>query len=63
MSSDGFQPIQIKANRDGFTLQLDPEADFASIIAYIEQKLADSRDFFQRSDMILDLRARSLRTD
>jgi len=63
MNSDGFQPIQIKANRDGFILVPDPEASFPSIMAYIEQKLRESRSFFQRSDMILDLRERSLRTN
>ena len=63
MSSDGFQPIQIKANRDGFILVPDPEASFPSIMAYIEQRLKESRDFFQQSDMTLDLRGRSLRTD
>lgn len=62
MNQEGSQPIQIKANRDGFILVPDPEASFPSIMDYIEKKIKESHDFFQRSDMILDLRGRALST-
>ncbi len=56
-------PVQIKAKRDGFILLPDSLATFESIIEYIERRLEESRDFFHRSDMILDLRLKPLMTD
>jgi septum site-determining protein MinC len=56
-------PIQIKASRDGFTLVPDPVASFDAVLAYLERRLGESRDFFQQSEMTLDLRGRPVRTD
>lgn len=56
-------PIQIKAGRQGFTLVPDPEAPFSSMISYLEDRLRESGDFFQNSEMVLDLRERPLGTD
>lgn len=64
MQSSEFQPIQIKANkREGIVLVPDPSASFQEIMGYMEQKLTDSHDFFQRAEMTLDLRSRPLGTD
>lgn len=63
MELNNSQPIQIKANRNGFILVPDPEIPFAIIMAFMEQRLRESQDFFQNSEMILDLRGRPLRTD
>jgi septum site-determining protein MinC len=49
-------PVQIKANREGFTLVPDPAASFDSVVAFLEQRLGESRDFFRHADMTLDLR-------
>jgi septum site-determining protein MinC len=56
-------PIQIKAGRDGFTLVPDPTASFDAVLAYLERRLNESRDFFQQAEMTLDLRGRPVRTD
>jgi len=56
-------PIQIKANRQGFTLVPDPAAPFATVVAFLEKRFSESRDFFRRAEMTLDLRDRPLRTD
>jgi septum site-determining protein MinC len=61
--SGGSPPIQIKANRDGFTMVPDPAASFDAIFGYMRERLDRSRDFFQHSEMVLDLRARPLGTD
>ena len=63
MSASEPSPVQIKANRDGFTLVPDPAASFDTMLAYLEKRLSESRDFFQRAEMTLDLRERSLSTD
>jgi septum site-determining protein MinC len=63
MNSSDSPPIQIKANRDGFTLVPDAEATFDAVVAYLEQRLNESRDFFRHADMTLDLREKPLRTD
>lgn len=56
-------PIQIKANRQGFTLVPDPAASFEAVVGYLEKRFSESRDFFRRAEMTLDLRERPLRTD
>jgi septum site-determining protein MinC len=61
--SGGSPPIQIKANRDGFTIVPDPAASFDAIYGYVRERLERSRDFFQHADMVLDLRAKPLGTD
>jgi septum site-determining protein MinC len=63
MNSSDSPPIQIKANREGFTLVPDSAAPFDAVIAYLEQRLNESRDFFQHAQMTLDLREWPLRTD
>jgi septum site-determining protein MinC len=63
MTANDSPPIQIKANREGFTLVPDPEASFDALVAYLEKRLSESRDFFRHADMTLDLRERPLRTD
>ena len=63
MTSSPAHPIQIKATREGFALVPDTEASFESIIEYLERRIEESRDFFLRRDMTLDLRGKPLRTD
>jgi septum site-determining protein MinC len=63
MNPSDSPPIQIKANREGFTLVPDPAASFDAVFAYLEQRLNESRDFFRHADMTLDLREGALRTD
>ncbi|MHC1724614.1 MAG: septum site-determining protein MinC [Syntrophobacteraceae bacterium] len=63
MSLTEAPPVQVKADRNGFTLVPDPAASFDSIVAYMEQRLAQSHDFFHNADMVLDLRTRPLSTD
>lgn len=63
MNTTDSPPIQIKANREGFTLVPDPETSFDSVIAFLEQRLSESRDFFRHADMTLDLRDWPLGTD
>jgi len=54
--------IRIKANKDGFVLLPHPTAPFESILRELKERLESSRDFFSRSEMVLDLRRRSSRT-
>lgn len=63
MNHNESPPVQIKAGRDGFSLVPDPAVPFRSIMAYVEQRLTDSQDFFRHSEMILDLRACPLGSD
>ncbi len=63
MKSNDAVPIQVKASREGFILVPHPTVPFESILDYMRKRLEESRDFFHHSEMILDLRARSLRTD
>jgi septum site-determining protein MinC len=63
MNASDPPPIQIKANREGFTLVPDPAASWEAMIAYLEKRLSESREFFRRAEMTLDLRERPLRTD
>ncbi len=56
-------PVQVKADRNGFTLVPDPAASFESIVAYMEKRLEEAHDFFHKTDMVLDLRTRPLQTD
>ncbi len=63
MNASDSPAILIKANREGFTLVPDPSASFDALVAYLEQRLSESRDFFRHADMTLDLRERPLRTD
>ena len=63
MTSEGFLPIQIKANQHGFILVPARDASFLTIMNYLVERLQESHDFFHHSEMILDLRARPLNTD
>lgn len=63
MSLTESPPVQVKADRNGFILVPDPAASFDSIVAYMEQRLEQSHDFFHKTDMVLDLRTHPLRTD
>ncbi len=63
MSLTESPPVQVKADRNGFILVPDPAASFESIVAYMEERLEQSHDFFHKTDMVLDLRSTPLRTD
>jgi septum site-determining protein MinC len=63
MSLAESPPVQVKADRKGFILVPDPAATFDSIVAYMQQRLEQSQDFFHKTDMVLDLRFRPLSTD
>lgn len=41
----------------------DSAATFESMVAYLEQRLTQSQEFFKKTDMVLDLRSRSLSTE
>jgi len=56
-------PVQVKADRNGFTLVPDPVASLDAIVAFMDERLEKSRDFFQKTEMVLDLRTRPMRTD
>lgn len=58
---NAIPPLQIKAGRDGFVLVPDPMAPFPDILQQLRQKLEESRDFFKRSQMTLDLSKRPFR--
>ncbi|MGC9196948.1 MAG: septum site-determining protein MinC [Syntrophobacteraceae bacterium] len=60
MSSPAMAPILIKADRAGFTLILAPQAPFADVMEFMGRRLEESRDFFKNSQMVLDLRNRSM---
>ena len=53
----------IKADRAGFTLIPDPGASFDAVMAFMDDRLVRSRDFFQNAEMVLDLRNRPMRSD
>ena len=55
--------VQVKADRNGFTLVPDPVASLDAIVAFMDERLEKSRDFFQKAEMVLDLRTRPMRTD
>ena len=56
-------PIRIKADRNGFTLVPDPVASLDDILAYMDERLEQSHNFFHQTQMVLDLRTRPMRTD
>ncbi len=56
-------PVQVKADRNGLTLVPDPAASFDAIVAFMDERLGQSREFFHKTDMVLDLRSRPMRTD
>ncbi|MGO9374645.1 MAG: hypothetical protein ACLQBD_21455, partial [Syntrophobacteraceae bacterium] len=56
-------PVQVKADRNGLTLVPDPAASFDAIMAFMDVRLKQSREFFRKTDMVLDLRTRPMRTD
>lgn len=56
-------PILIKADRAGFMLIPDPDASFDAIMAFMDDRLGQSRDFFLNAEMVLDLRGRPMRSD
>ncbi len=63
MSLTESPPVQVKADRNGFTLVPDPAATFDAIVAYMRQRLEHSHDFFHKTDMVLDLRTKPFRSD
>ncbi len=63
MGSSDETLIRIKANKDGFVLVPHPAAPFDSILKELQDRLSKTRDFFARSEMVLDLRRRSLKTN
>ena len=56
-------PVKVKADRSGLTLVPDPAASFDAIMAFMDERLKQSREFFHKTDMVLDLRTRPMRTD
>ena len=56
-------PIQIKADRNGFMLIPDPVAPLDDILAFMDERLEQSHNFFHQTGMVLDLRTRPMRTD
>ena len=56
-------PVKVKADRNGLTLVPDPAASFDAIMAFMDERLKQSREFFHKTDMVLDLRTRPMRTD
>ncbi len=56
-------PVKVKADRNGLTLVPDPAASFNAIVAFMDERLKQSREFFHKTDMVLDLRIRPMRTD
>ena len=63
MSLSETPPVKVKADRNGLTLVPDPAATFEAITAFMDERLAQSRDFFHETRMVLDLRTRPMRTD
>jgi septum site-determining protein MinC len=63
MGSSEEAVIRIKANKDGFVLVPHPSAPFELILKELKERLETSKDFFLRSEMVLDLRRRSLKTN
>lgn len=63
MSLAEAPPIQIKADRYGLTLVPDPAASMEAIMDFMDDQLARSHDFFLKTEMLLDLRTRPMRTD
>lgn len=63
MPSTESPPAQVKADRTGFTLVPDAEASFEAVVNYMRQRLEQSHDFFHKTDIVLDLREKPLRTD
>jgi septum site-determining protein MinC len=63
MSLAETPPVKVKADRNGITLVPDPAATFEAITAFMDERLAQSRDFFHETQMVLDLRTRPMRTD
>jgi len=55
--------LQIKAHREGFILAPDAGASFSAIRSCLEHRLDDAGDFFQGSDMVLDLGRRPFAAD
>jgi len=63
MSLATVPPIQIKADRSGLTLVPDPAASLDAIVAFMNDRLEQSRDFFLETGMVLDLRSRPMSTE
>jgi septum site-determining protein MinC len=63
MTPSDSAPLKVKASRNGFALVLDSNASFEAIKAFMEQRLEESKDFFQHVEMTLDIRGKSLRTE
>jgi len=63
MSLTESPPVQVKADRNGFTLVPDPAASFESVMDFLRRRMEQSREFFHATQMVLDLRTSPLRTD
>lgn len=63
MTINDSSPILIKATREGLLLVPHGGASLEAIMALTESQLDESRDFFNQSQMVVDLRARPLSTD
>ncbi|MEJ5348917.1 MAG: septum site-determining protein MinC [Desulfosoma sp.] len=55
--------FQIKADRDGFVLLLPAQVPFENLLGELRKKVMESRGFFQKARMILDLRERDFHVD
>lgn len=55
--------FQIKAERDGFVLLVPAEVSLEDLLAELRKKVMESRGFFQKARMILDLRERDFHVD
>lgn len=57
MSND---PVVLKSNKYGLTLQLDPTIPFEDLVRAICKKFAQSADFFGETEMILETHGREI---
>ncbi|ROR03518.1 septum site-determining protein MinC [Desulfosoma caldarium] len=55
--------FQIKADRDGFVLLVPAHVSLEHLLAELRKKVIESRGFFQKARMILDLRERDFHVD
>lgn len=58
-----MSPVLIKADRAGFMLIPESDASFGAIVAFLEERMEQSHDFFANTEMVLDLRKRPMRSD
>lgn len=53
-------PVILKSNKHGLTLQLDPTIPFEDLVRAICKKFAQSADFFGETSMILETIGRDI---